>query len=110
MTLIQDPPSRTGHVPADAAGLDAGAGAGSGQGPRDPGGPGGTGLRPPVLRFVDSMGRAFDGLVEAPIWSMSDAELGEALVALTQEQSRLAELRGRVLAEAEQPIDIHWCP
>jgi hypothetical protein len=46
------------------------------------------------------MRRAFDELVEAPIWPMSDAELGEALVALTQEQARLAELRGRVLAEA----------
>ncbi|HEX4977765.1 MAG TPA: DUF222 domain-containing protein [Nocardioides sp.] len=83
MTLIQDPPRQAGSAPAGAAG------------------PGGPRLRAPVLRFTDSMGRALDDLVEVATWSMSEAELGEALVELTREEARLVELRLRVLREAD---------
>ncbi|MFP5253128.1 MAG: DUF222 domain-containing protein [Actinomycetes bacterium] len=53
-----------------------------------------------MLRFTDSLDRALESLVDVPTWSMSDDQLGEALVALTREQARLQELRGRVLLEA----------
>jgi len=88
MTLLQDPPTRSGRVPS-----------GDVAGPAGPGGPGGP-VRPSVLRFTDSLDRALESLVDAPTWSMSDDQLGEALVALTRERARLQELSGRVLLEA----------
>ncbi|MFP5253467.1 MAG: DUF222 domain-containing protein [Actinomycetes bacterium] len=99
MTLLQDPPNRTGRVPSGDAAGPATASSGA-SGPSGSGGGPGVGGRPSVLRFADSLDRALESLLEVPVWSMSDAELGEALVALTGEQARLAELRGRVLVEA----------
>ena len=112
MTLLQDPPSRSGRVPSgDVAGPAtgvsgpsgaAGPGGATGPAPGGSGGPGGPGgpVRPSVLRFTDSLDRALASLVDAPTWSMSDDQLGEALVALTRERARLQELSGRVLLEA----------
>ena len=97
MTLLQDPPSRTGRVPSgDVAGP---------AGPIGPGGPGGRGVRPAVLRFTDSLDRALESLVEVPTWSMSDDQLGEALVALTRERARLQEARAAMPGVKAWPSD-----
>ncbi|MGN6132204.1 MAG: hypothetical protein ACTHOK_17830 [Nocardioidaceae bacterium] len=67
-----------------------------------PGGPAGTAVRPPVLQFTDSLGRALDGLATTPTWALSPPQQGEALLALTQAENRLAELRLRVLSAADR--------
>lgn len=56
----------------------------------------------PVARFADRVHTALDALAEAPAWSMTADEQRAALVALARAQSRLAELRFRVLAAADR--------
>lgn len=81
MTLIQDPPTGAGRVPSGAGG--------------------GPGSRPSLLVMTGSLDRALDHQVDASFISMTDAEIGEALVDLTRQVARLEELRGRVLLEAD---------
>ncbi len=64
--------------------------------------PPGAGPRAPVLRFADSMHRALDALSDTAAWAMSDREQAEALVSLARADSRLAELRMRVLVAADR--------
>lgn len=56
----------------------------------------------PVARFADRLHTALDALAEAPAWSMTADEQRVALVALARAQSRLTELRFRVLAAADR--------
>lgn len=104
MTLLQDPPTRTGHPPAPGAAVGPAASSAAPGGPGGsggPGGPGGRGVRPGLLRFTASVGRGLEVLAEDRLWSLSDAEVGQALVELTRQAAQLEELRLRVLVEAD---------
>jgi hypothetical protein len=80
-------------VPEQAV-APAGDGHGAGDG-------GGSGLPPHrVLRFARAVDEAFERLGEEPAWAMAGAEQAEALRVLARVDSRLAELRSRVLAAA----------
>jgi hypothetical protein len=55
-----------------------------------------------VVRFVDALGRALDGVAAAPAWSMTPREQRETLVGLRTQRARLAELELRVLVAADR--------
>ncbi len=110
MTAAADAPRDPRPSPGDRAGEGAGGGARSGSpragrshpgpapqepAPQEP-------ARPGVLRFTDSLGRALDDLAGTPAWAMSPAEQEEAVLALTQAERRVAEVRLRVLAAADR--------
>src|SRR4051812_3643022 len=91
MTSVVDLPAAASEGPADGAATSS------------PGGPpGGDPPAHPVTRFLNSMSRALDQLAEAPTWSMSAAEQGDALVRLRAQRARLAELEMRVLLSADR--------
>lgn len=91
----------TDVVPEAAVATDGKAdGAGSG---------GGSGLHSHrVLGFARAVDDAFDRLGEEPAWSMTEAEQAEALRVMARLDSRLAELRSRVLVAAvRNEVDSH---
>lgn len=55
-----------------------------------------------VVRFTDSLHGALDRLAEVPVWSMTPDEERRALVELTRAESRIADLRMRVLVQADR--------
>ncbi len=56
----------------------------------------------PLLRLVGALDRDLDEAAGANAWSLSDAELREALPGLTRALSRLSETQARLLAEADR--------
>ncbi|HEX5562899.1 MAG TPA: DUF222 domain-containing protein, partial [Nocardioidaceae bacterium] len=55
----------------------------------------------PVVDFTTRLHARLDGLVEAPVWSMSAGEVRSVLVDLARGQARLEALRLRVLAAGD---------
>jgi hypothetical protein len=55
----------------------------------------------PVVGFAARLEAVLDTLADAPVWSMTTDEQAETLVLLTRAVSRVAELRLRVLAQAD---------
>ena len=55
----------------------------------------------PVAGFAARLNAVLDGLVDVPVWSMSADEQRVVLAGLARAESRLAELRLRVLAAAD---------
>lgn len=55
----------------------------------------------PIAGFATRLHTDLDGLVASPTWSMTPDELRQTLVSPTRAESRLAELRLRVLASAD---------
>lgn len=56
----------------------------------------------PLHRFAGRLTGALDDLAGSPAWAMSADEQGETLVELSRAQSRIAELRLRVLVAADR--------
>jgi hypothetical protein len=62
----------------------------------------------PLCRFANRLHQALDGLVDAPVWSMTVAEQRVVLVALSVAEARLSELRLQVLAAADLSRHEFW--
>jgi hypothetical protein len=96
--------SETAAAAAGAAGVGVAGGGPDGPGDGDGGG-GGGGFGMPPHRLL-GFARALDGRLtevgDVPAWSMSRAEQREALLALDRLESRLTEVRLRVLAAANR--------
>ncbi len=60
-----------------------------------------TAIGHPVVDFTTRLHARLDGLVEAPVWSMSAGEVRSVLVDLARGLARLEELRLRVLAAGD---------